>query len=130
MKTAMHRVFVIALGVIGTATMAAGANSERDAIAARYEAERAMCLRGQSAQDRDTCLREAGAAQAQAKRGGQAEDQAALKENRFQRCERLPEKDRPDCVARMEGKGTISGSVESGGIYRELVTTERSAPAR
>lgn len=30
--------------------------------------------------------------------------------------------DRNDCVARIQGQGTTSGSVAAGGIYRELVT--------
>ena len=50
--------------------------------------------------------------------------------NALKRCEPLSEPDRGDCVARMQGGGTTSGSVAGGGIYRELVTREPSvAPA-
>ena len=42
--------------------------------------------------------------------------------NALERCKALPEPDRNDCVLRMQGRGTTSGSVEGGGIYRELVT--------
>lgn len=45
-----------------------------------------------------------------------------LARNALKRCEPLSEPDRTDCVARMQGQGTTSGSVASGGIYRELVT--------
>lgn len=42
----------------------------------------------------------------------------------LQRCAPLPEPDRRDCVARIQGQGTKTGSVAAGGIYRELVTRE------
>ena len=48
--------------------------------------------------------------------------------NALLRCERLSGDDRQDCVARIKGHGTESGSVESGGIYRELVTLEAAPP--
>lgn len=47
--------------------------------------------------------------------------------NALTRCERLSGDDRQDCVSRIGGKGTTSGSVEGGGIYRELVTREVGA---
>lgn len=111
------------LAALGAATVtAAGMNDGRASAAARYEVERTMCLRGESAEDLGTCLREAGAAYAQARRGGPNEDSTQFAANRLQRCERLPDELRRDCVARMQGQGTISGSVAGGGIYRELVT--------
>lgn len=71
----------------------------------------------------ETCLREAGAALVEARRGALPDDTAARFEaNRIQRCEPLPEAMQRDCVARMQGGGTIRGSVAEGGIYRELVT--------
>jgi len=110
------------------ATLAAGAgavdmNGGRASAAARYEVERAVCLRGESHQDLTTCMREAGAAYKQAKQHGLDDDESSqFAANRLQRCERLPDEQRRDCVARMQGLGTISGSVAGGGIYRELVT--------
>ena len=89
---------------------------------ARYERERAVCMSGQSNQDRATCLREAGAAFAQAKRDGLDDGSAPYVRNALQRCEPLPDEDRRACVSRMQGQGTTSGSVAGGGIYRELVT--------
>ena len=47
----------------------------RDAQA-RYQQERAACLAGQTGQDRATCLKEAGAALAEARRGKLSEDQS------------------------------------------------------
>ena len=49
-------------------------------------------------------------------------DQAQFERNRLRRCDNQPPQDREDCIRRMNGEGTTSGSVQSGGIYRELVT--------
>lgn len=108
-----------AMLVAGTAA-AAGDLSEAQA---RYQRERADCLSGRSHQDRDTCLREAGAALQEARRGRSGDEGTSYEQNRLARCERLPAGDREDCVRRMRGEGTVSGSVEGGGIYRELRTT-------
>ena len=90
----------------------------------RYQQERTACISGQSNQERSTCLREAGAALAEARRGALSTSGADLLSNQLRRCEPLPTGDREDCVARIKGHGTTSGSVAGGGIYRELVTRE------
>lgn len=118
----------------GIATAAAAAPTQASATSrARYEQERAVCLSGRSNQDRATCLKEAAAALAEARRRAPAEDSAQLARNARLRCDALPPQDRPDCLARMDGQGTTRGSVQDGGIYRELVTREvgvaASAPA-
>lgn len=75
-------------------------------------------------EDRRACLREAGAAKQAARRGQLDEGLAASYDrNRLARCGYLPEADRELCVRRMNGEGTATGSVESGGIYRELTVT-------
>ena len=108
--------------------MAAAASGNLSAAQARYERDRAACISGQTNQDRATCLREAGAALQEARKGGAtSKAQSQLEQNRLLRCEPLPAADREDCVRRMRGEGTISGSVGSGGIYRELRT---SVPAK
>ena len=91
---------------------------------ARYQQERAVCTSGQSNQDRTTCLKEAGAAYAEARRGTPASDPAAQAANQSQRCAALPDGDRQACLARMQGKGSTSGSVAAGGISRDLVTRD------
>lgn len=118
-------VLCAALGA--TSALAAGKTEGSDARA-RYEQERAACLNGQSNQDRATCLREAGAAFAQARRGGLDDGRAEYERNQRQRCEPLPDEARQACLARMLGNGSISGSVAAGGIYRELVTREPVSP--
>ena len=120
----------LALGASGvllaaSAALAAGAYNPAQAQA-RYQAERGECLGGQSSQDRATCLREAAAARAEARQGRlDSGNQAAdFQRNATERCKPLPDDQRRDCVARMQGMGTTEGSVEAGGIYREMVTRE------
>ncbi len=100
------------------------ARTHRDEASARYALERAVCTSGQSNQDRATCLREAGAALAEARRDGLKTAADQLAGNATKRCEPLPAADRSACMARMNGLGTVSGSVAAGGIVRELVIRE------
>jgi hypothetical protein len=103
-----------------TVVAAAGRSSLSDAQKA-YQRDRAACLSGQTSQDRATCLREAGAALQEAKRGRLDDGQAQFEQNRLVRCEKQPPEDRQACVRRMSGEGVTSGSVDGGGILRELV---------
>jgi hypothetical protein len=103
--------------------MAAAAGGKLAEAQTRYEQDRAACISGQSNQDRATCLKEAGAALQAAKRGQLTDGQSAYERNQLLRCDRLEAGDRDDCLRRMRGEGTVSGSVEGGGIYRELRTT-------
>ncbi|RXZ38283.1 hypothetical protein D9O50_01675 [Oxalobacteraceae bacterium CAVE-383] len=106
---------------------AAGGNSKD--IEANYRRERASCMDGTSNEDRATCLREAAAARDEARRGQLTDDSAAERQNAVARCNGLPESDRADCVRRVQGEGTVSGSVGGGGIFRETVTTVPASPA-
>ena len=99
------------------------------AVQARFAQERNACLSGASGQDRDTCLREAAAARAEALRGGLNDGDARYKDNQRLRCAALPASEQPACNARMQGQGSVSGSVAGGGLLRELVITERGSPA-
>lgn len=94
----------------------------------RYQEERAVCMSGSSNQDRATCLREAGAALQEARRGNLSTgNESDLGHNRMVRCDALPAQDRQDCAMRMQGHGSASGSAPQGGVLREL---ERAVPAR
>jgi len=112
-----------------TSALATGKGGLAEAQA-RYQRERAVCMSGQSNQDRATCLREAGAAFAEARHDGLDDGPTPYVRNALQRCEPLPDEDRRACVSRMQGQGTTSGSVAGGGIYRELVTHEVITPER
>ncbi len=111
--------------LLGTGANAADHNTTADAQA-RYRNDRAACLNGQSNQDRATCLKEAGAALQEARRGrldNGRDGESQFEKNRLLRCDSQPAQDRADCLRRMNGEGVTRGSVESGGIYRELTTT-------
>lgn len=123
-----HRVARWVYGVMGsclclvfaTSAMAAKMSEAR----MRYQSERAACLRGETHQDRNTCLKEAAAALQESKRGTTpAETPQQYLENKFKRCLYVPDPDREDCQRRMDGEGTTTGSPEDGGIYRELSRT-------
>jgi hypothetical protein len=88
-----------------------------------YRQERARCLRGDTHQDRATCLKEAGAAYEEARRGALASPKDAdLSRNATQRCEAQPPADRDACVQRILGAGAAEGSVEGGGVIRSTET--------
>jgi hypothetical protein len=98
-----------------------------------YQKERADCEAGRTAEDRATCLKEAGAAQDERKRN-RLDNNGSMRQNAIDRCNALPAKDKPDCLARIEGpnapnqKTTTSGSVAGGGVIRETTTTTKGTP--
>ncbi|MCM5571289.1 hypothetical protein M6I34_12295 [Burkholderiaceae bacterium FT117] len=120
--------FALAAGLAANLAAAGPSAAAPDAraaeIEARYQRERTFCLAGLTHQDRADCLREAAAARAEARRGLLADPTPPSEylENALRRCAALPEADRADCEARVRGEGTVEGSVESGGIYRETRT--------
>ena len=112
------------LGLGFCTTFAATSKPVVDDIQVRYTQERAKCLSGESNQDRTTCLKEAGAARDQARRGQLGVADTDLTRNAKARCDALAGDEARDCRARMNGAGTTSGSAAAGGIYRETVTRE------
>ena len=89
----------------------------------RYQHDRADCMSGITGQDKMDCLREAGAALNEAKSGRLADPNPDFDGNRVARCAFHTGSDREYCLRRMNGEGTVSGSVAGGGILRELVVT-------
>jgi hypothetical protein len=71
---------------------------------------------------RDPALREAAAAKQEARQGilARGDNPAEFEHNRLARCDEHTGEDRDLCIRRMNGEGTVSGSVEGGGILREL----------
>jgi len=113
-----------AIGALLISGLAAAASTDMAAVQAQYQKERAFCLSGKSHQDQTTCLKEAGAALAEARRGTLGNGAGQFEQNQRVRCDAHRDADdRSDCLRRMNGEGNISGSVESGGFYRELRTT-------
>ena len=111
---------VLAAAALACAGSAAAATRLSEAQA-RYQQERAVCMNGTSNQDRATCLKEAGAAYQEARRGGlSTSGDSDLGQNATERCHTLPARDRKDCEMRMQGQGATTGSAQQGGILREL----------
>ena len=109
-----------------TAAIAADSGNPSNAQSV-YQKDRAACLNGATNQDQATCLKEAGAALQASKRGGLDDGQARLDQNQLLRCDGQPPEARQNCVRRMSGEGSTTGSIEAGGIYRELATPELPA---
>jgi hypothetical protein len=90
-----------------------------------YQRERAACGLDGTPQGRITCLKEAGAAHAEAKRNqlGNGEGEAALRQNAELRCNSVAAADRDHCQRMARGEGMVSGSVAGGGVLKTLITT-------
>jgi hypothetical protein len=113
-----------ALLVVSTAWSATpGAKSD---VEARYQQDRAACMSNSSQHERSSCLREAGAVRAEAMKGaGQGgESKEMLMRNALERCKRQPAEQQAICERMARGEGSTTGSVESGGVIRELTIME------
>ena len=109
--------------IAGASPVFAAGPAKASPAQAAYSQERARCLRGESGQSRETCLREAGAAYDEARRGQLANAPGAdLAGNAVQRCQVQPPADREACVQRILGAGKVEGSVQGGGVIRETET--------
>ena len=120
----MHRFHILAALLLAAAAPAWAATNPALAEAQRqFKEERAHCLSGRSQQDRATCLKEAGAAYQEARRGALANPSGTdLGRNAVDRCKAQPAADREACVQRIMGAGTAEGSVKGGGIIRSTET--------
>lgn len=134
-RTKLHQILPLAvlLFALGALDFVAVTAAERNGAAAaqrRYQRDSAACMKLRADGERANCLSEASTRRAASLPTAPDEDPASLARNAQLRCAPLPEPDRGDCVARIQGQGTTSGSVAAGGIYRERVTRETSpAPA-
>ncbi|HYF21112.1 MAG TPA: hypothetical protein VEA40_24840 [Ramlibacter sp.] len=105
-----------------TGQVAGGAGSTAIDATGNYRSEVQACLDGRSPQDRDTCLREARNARAEKQRGT-LEQSPTLEANAKARCDVFAAgEERAACEARVMGFGGTSGSVEGGGILRQVET--------
>lgn len=110
-------------GALGAAETSAG-----DGRNERLEHLRAACLLNRPNANVEACMEEALAARQAAPQGELQDGAAPYQRNAVLRCRALPAADQPACEARVRGSGKASGSVEEGGILRELVVREQ-APA-
>ena len=111
------------VALASTAALAASKPASNDPQV-RYQRESAACSGIRDFDNRANCLSEASTRLASTKPSRADEAPDILLRNALRRCEPLPDSQRTDCMARMSGRGTTSGSVDGGGIYRELVTIE------
>ena len=126
---------LIVVGAAATyaASPAHAADAAATAAKSTYAKERADCDAGRTAEDRATCLKEAGAAQQERKRNT-LDNAGSARQNAIERCNLVAAKDKADCLARIEGPSqanqttTTSGSVAGGGVVRETKTTTTGQP--
>jgi hypothetical protein len=120
--------FGFAILLAAAAAAAQAATSGIDASGS-YRNEVQACRLGATAEDTDTCLKEARNAQA-ARKNGQLDTHADFEANALARCDVFT---RPDdkaaCEARVKGEGSTSGSVAGGGMLREYETVVPPASA-
>jgi hypothetical protein len=96
----------------------------------RYQQDLAECETQQATQDLATCRLEARNALADAKRNLLSDTTANLFEkNQFKRCRVFKGEDREACEARVRNEGSSTGSVQSGGILREVTRPVPAEPA-
>ncbi len=95
-----------------------------------YREELEACQRGTGGQDRAACLNEARSARMERRRGGLETPQSSLQSNALARCQVFqPGPDMEACRARVMGQGSVSGSIEGGGLLREYAITLPTEPA-
>lgn len=87
-----------------------------------YQQERAWCMANTSGEEQATCLKNSGAAQAEKRRGTLDNNGANFDANAMQRCHVLTGEDRAACQARVVGLGSASGSVQGGGVLKQVET--------
>lgn len=89
-----------------------------------YQRDVAACRAAAPTTDSAACLKEARNTLAEVRRGhlDASPDARQLARNALVRCEVHQGDDRADCIARIQGQGTVQGSVEGGGLLRSLRT--------
>ena len=110
-----------ALVALSCSALQAQSRQELEEAQARFKQEMANCVSGNTSQDKDSCMREARAALAEVKRGV-PDRPGKLEADTSQRCAVHQGEQRDACEARLRGQGRATGSVEGGGILREIST--------
>lgn len=104
---------------------------QQDELTARYQKDLSECEAQQATQDLAACRLEARNALAEAKRNLLSETTTNLFEtNQLKRCRVFKGDDREACEARVRNEGSSTGSVQSGGLLREVVRPIAPSPAR
>ncbi len=114
---------LLGMALLVAGSVAAQADGAQDARQRVYQQDRQLCLSGHSNQNQATCLREAGAAQRQNLVGQGSPSAELMEANALRRCDAFVGEARQSCVFRIQGHGTVDGSVAAGGILRKLIET-------
>lgn len=111
-----RRCLALGLFLVASASGAAPADEQR------YRQDMRDCREGRTAQSRPDCEREARNARAEAVRGALSTpvDPASQAQRRCAVFKQ--EGDHADCLARQGANARLSGSVEGGGVLREIST--------
>ena len=131
-----HRYAFLAAHALLCASLSFGVQAQTDAephneLYARYQQDLAECEAQQATQDLAACRLEARNALAEAKRNLLSDTTANLFEkNQLKRCRVFKGDDREACEARVRNEGTSTGSVQSGGILREVVRPVPPEPSK
>jgi hypothetical protein len=129
-RTAFFAAQALLVASFGLFAQAQTPAQPQDELTARYQQDLAECEVQQATQDLAACRLEARNALAEAKRNLLSETTANLFEkNQFKRCRVFKGEDREACEARVRGEGSSTGSVQSGGILREVVRPVVPSPA-
>jgi hypothetical protein len=121
------RILLMLLAALGASTALAAGKGATSDPQARYQREAGACNTARISDRRADCLSDAALRLAISLPTPAIESPAALARNVLKRCEPLPEQDRKDCVARMQGQGTTSGSVAGGGMAARARLAARGA---
>ena len=99
--------------------------AEKKEAQRRYQEEVRACHSGRTGQALADCLREARNSRADFMHSATLPAKSEeLERNQRQRCDVHQGADREACEARMRGEGQRSGSVEGGGVLREISRPE------
>lgn len=100
---------------------------DRAAIETQYRLDRSACAGKQEPSSREACVREAGAVRQEALLGkvdNTSTTPGDWRRNALARCQAHQDAlDRSVCERRMLGEGETLGSVEGGGLLRQITTT-------
>ena len=107
--------------VAATAQVSATGDTGIDS-SGNYLQERAWCMANTTGEEQATCLKNSAAAQAEKRRGTLDNNGANFDANAMQRCTVLTGEDRAACQARVAGLGSASGSVQGGGVIKQVET--------
>ena len=119
---AMTALGLIALIAVTAATAQVVVGDTGIDASGNYQQERAWCMANTAGEDQVTCLKNSGAAQAEKRQGTLGNNGSNFSANAMQRCYVFNGEERAACAARVAGMGSADGSVQGGGVIRQVET--------